>query len=40
MSKGHLNDASVPNERSGVDAGWALLFAFTHTRPRATQAEC
>jgi hypothetical protein len=28
-----------PNERPGVDAGWALLFAFERQWPRATQAE-
>ena len=29
---------SPPNERTGVDAGWPLLFAFSRARPRATQA--
>ena len=29
----------LPNERSGVDAGWRVLFAFQRPRPRATQAE-
>jgi hypothetical protein len=28
----------VPNQRPGVDAGWALLFAFERQWPRATQA--
>src|SRR5204863_3152288 len=27
------------NERPGVDAGWRVLFAFQHPRPRAPQAE-
>ena len=30
--------SDMPNQRPGVDAGWALLFAFGHDRPRATQA--
>ena len=29
-----------PNERTGVDAGWRLLFAFVAHRPGATQPEC
>ena len=31
--------SALPNQRPGVDAGWPLLFAFSSTRPRATQAE-
>ena len=27
------------NERSGVDAGWASLFAFCRLRPGATHRE-
>jgi hypothetical protein len=30
---------TMPNKRPGVDAGWALLFAFGRPRPRAAQAE-
>jgi hypothetical protein len=28
-----------PNERSGVDAGWRVLFAFQRAWPRATHRE-
>ncbi len=30
----------TPNKRPGADAGWRVLFAFQHPRPRAAQAEC
>jgi hypothetical protein len=29
---------AVPNQRPGVDAGWPLLFAGSHSWSRATQA--
>ena len=32
MKTGHI-------ERSGVDAGWRVLFAFGRNRPRATHRE-
>jgi len=28
------------NERSGMDAGWRVLFAFQSARPRATHRDC
>ncbi len=41
MSKAKLLSITEwSNERPAVDAGWSLLFAFSHTRPRATEAGC
>lgn len=28
------------NKRPAADAGWRVLFAFGHPRPRAAQAGC
>ena len=34
-----LKSKRLANERSGVDAGWRVLFAFRRPWPRATHRE-
>ena len=39
VTEAALIEEKATNPRPGVDAGWAVLFAFSRPRPRATQAD-